>query len=255
VTGLYNDHDRLLGLIADTHGLLDIDELRRGLLEAICSAVPADYISLNDVSPDPAQTVAIVRPEMSAGAVRAFAELAHENPLVQRYLRTRDGRVYRFSDVVSRRQLHALRIYQEFYRPLGVEHQLAFTLPSSSGRILAIALCRCERDFSDDERDLLERARPFLIQAYRNALAHERARAGADADPTVILTRLRAAGLTAREAQVLRLSALGRSNRDAGAMLGISERTVAKHLQRCFAKLGARNRSEAAGFVWTLVDG
>ena len=26
------------------------------------------------------------------------------------------------------------------------------------------------------------------------------------------------------------------------------------HLQRCFAKLGARNRSEAAGVVWTLAE-
>jgi DNA-binding CsgD family transcriptional regulator len=248
------DRDRLLELIADTHGLLDIEELRAGMLDAVVRAVPADYASLNDVSPDPERTVAIVAPELSPEAIRAFAELAHENPLVQRYQSTRDGRAYRFSDVVTPDDLHGRRIYREFYGPLGLEHQIAFTLPSRAERILAIALTRRETDFSDDERDLLNLARPFLIQSYQNAIAHGQALAAADADPARVIGDLRDLGLSLREAEVVRLVALGRSNRDVGATLGITERTVAKHLQHCFTKLGAANRSEAAGIVWTLAS-
>lgn len=244
--------ERLLGLIADTQGLLEIGELRLGMLDAVNRAVPSDYVSLNDVGPDPATTVALARPQVGANKLRVFAELAHENPLVRRYTETRDGRAYRFSDVVTRRELHRLRIYRDFYAPLGVEHQMAFTLPSQTDRILAVALSRRKRDFSDQERDLINRARPFLIQAYQNALAHQLARAGSSSDSTILLERLRATGLTAREAQVVRLIALGSSNRDVGSMLGITDRTVAKHLERCFGKLGARNRSEASARGWAI---
>jgi DNA-binding NarL/FixJ family response regulator len=53
-------------------------------------------------------------------------------------------------------------------------------------------------------------------------------------------------GLTAREQEVLRLVACGRSNRDIAAELVISEHTVARHLQNIFAKLGVSSRVEVA---------
>lgn len=79
---------------------------------------------------------------------------------------------------MSADELHALELYTEVYRPMGVEYQIAFTLPSVPGRILGIALSRGDRDFSDDERDLLDRSRSFLIQAYRNAARYTEALAG-----------------------------------------------------------------------------
>jgi DNA-binding CsgD family transcriptional regulator len=57
-------------------------------------------------------------------------------------------------------------------------------------------------------------------------------------------------GLTAREAQVLRLVATSRSNRAIAAELGISEHTVARHLQNIFAKLDVSSRSAAAAFAF-----
>jgi DNA-binding CsgD family transcriptional regulator len=57
-------------------------------------------------------------------------------------------------------------------------------------------------------------------------------------------------GLTAREAQVLRLVAAGKSNRDIAAELVISEHTVARHLQNMFVKLGVSSRSAATAFAF-----
>jgi len=57
-------------------------------------------------------------------------------------------------------------------------------------------------------------------------------------------------GLTPREAEVLRLVAAGKSNRDIAAELVISEHTVARHLQNMFVKLEVSSRSAATAFAF-----
>ncbi|HET7928391.1 MAG TPA: LuxR C-terminal-related transcriptional regulator [Actinomycetota bacterium] len=57
-------------------------------------------------------------------------------------------------------------------------------------------------------------------------------------------------GLTAREAEVLRLVASGKTNRDIAVELVISEHTVARHLQNMFAKLGVTSRSAATAYAY-----
>jgi DNA-binding NarL/FixJ family response regulator len=52
-------------------------------------------------------------------------------------------------------------------------------------------------------------------------------------------------GLTAREAEVLMWIARGKTNKDIGEILGSSPRTVNKHLEHIFEKLGVSTRSAA----------
>ncbi len=53
-------------------------------------------------------------------------------------------------------------------------------------------------------------------------------------------------GLTQRESEVLLWIARGKSNRDIGEILGLSPRTVNKHLEQVYTKLGVENRASAA---------
>lgn len=55
-----------------------------------------------------------------------------------------------------------------------------------------------------------------------------------------------ALGLTAREAEVLLWIAQGKSNRDVAVILDCSPRTVNKHLEQIYGKLGVDNRTAAA---------
>lgn len=57
-------------------------------------------------------------------------------------------------------------------------------------------------------------------------------------------------GLTPREAEVLRLVAVGKSNRAIADDLVISEHTVARHVQNIFTKLGVASRTAAAAFAF-----
>jgi DNA-binding CsgD family transcriptional regulator len=254
------DDKAVLDLVGELSGVLDLHEFGSALLEALRRAVPADWVSVNDLGTDPDTAFVLIDPPFPADAHDAFARLAHENPLIGRFVRTLDGRAYRFSDVVTRAELHALRLYREFYGPIGLEHQVAFTLPHEHPRVLGVALSRRDRDFGDDEVALLDRARPFLIQAYRNAIAYSNARADlrrardAQLPPAGgrLGERMAARRMTDREVEVLRWAAAGRSDGDIAAGLGISTRTVQKHLERSFRKLAVRTRADAARLVWTL---
>ncbi|BEL06922.1 response regulator transcription factor [Actinoplanes sichuanensis] len=56
-------------------------------------------------------------------------------------------------------------------------------------------------------------------------------------------------GLTQREAEVLGQIAAGRTNAEIAAALFVAEATVKTHINNAFAKIGARNRTEAAGYA------
>jgi DNA-binding CsgD family transcriptional regulator len=122
------------------------------------------------------------------------------------------------------------------------------------------------------------------LYAYGRTLRH-RARRGDDERATAMLTeaaglaermgmpmlvaRARALGastdgertppddLSWREVDILRLVALGRSNREIGLELSISGHTVANHVRSILRKTGAANRTEAAGYAYrhSLVRG
>jgi DNA-binding CsgD family transcriptional regulator len=244
--------DTLLALIGDLVGVLDLAEFRWALLRALQHALPVDWISLNDIGENPDEVVVLSDPSPPADLLAHFAAYAHENPLVVHYVRTRDGRPIRFSDLLTPVALHRLELYRRVYRPLGIEHQMAFTLPNGPNRILGVALSRRTSDFTDGERHLIERARPFFIQAYRNAVAHTELMDQLERPhPTIPdALPLRSRGLTERESEVLCLLATGAAESQIAERLGISVRTVEKHLQNSYRRLGVNTRAQAAAIAW-----
>ncbi|HEY1833609.1 MAG TPA: helix-turn-helix domain-containing protein [Solirubrobacteraceae bacterium] len=217
-------------------------------MRALREAVPAEWGALNEVPADLPRTISLTDPPVPAEIHTAFARFAHQNPIASYFLRTREGRATRMSDLITRSELHELDVYRHVYRRLNVEYQIAFTLPSGADRILGVSLSRGRRDFTAHERDLLNVARPYLIQMYRNALTHSRliAESGAGLQPS----KLETLGLTRRQAEVLALIATGNSASQAAAALGIATRTVHKHLEACYRTLKVGNRSEASRAAW-----
>jgi DNA-binding CsgD family transcriptional regulator len=336
------DTNLLLELVGEAYSFADLAQFRSGVLEILERMVPCDSAGYNEVGPD--ETFAVTTAGVDPGLLPVFSALAHQHPLITRYQRTGDGRPYRISDMIDQRTFHRLALYQEFYRRIAVEWQVAFTLPARSPLIVGIVLCREHEDFSAREMRLLALARPHLIQAYRNAelwgaraamLAaleegldtlgrhvvvldqHGRVEFATDgarrllgekdaisltsefrawiaaqrgprpaAEPLVLhgagggvlvrvlpshredrrqvllleggtgelsVAALRGFGLTARQAEALRHLALGHSPSQTAAQMGIARRTVDKHLQNVYSKLGATTRSQAAATAWAAV--
>jgi DNA-binding NarL/FixJ family response regulator len=59
-----------------------------------------------------------------------------------------------------------------------------------------------------------------------------------------------AAGLTGRELEILRLVATGRTNRTIAEELGLSEKTVARHISNMFNKLNVSSRAAATAYAF-----
>jgi len=72
-------------------------------------------------------------------------------------------------------------------------------------------------------------------------------------DAAVIEAVALACKLTAREAEVLYWVVKGKTNRDIGDILGTSPRTITKHLEHVFEKLGVETRTAAAALALSRV--
>jgi DNA-binding CsgD family transcriptional regulator len=162
-----------------------------------------------------------------------------EHPVLSYVQATGDGSACRVSDVVSDRTFRSLGLYREFYRPAEVDYQLAFLVPYAGGGEIAVALNRKGRDFSAEERDVLDLLRPHVAQAAAIAALLSQP-VPANFTETGEWPRL-----TLRQQRILRLVADGYADREVGRVLGISTRTVHAHLQRIYRALDVTSRTEA----------
>jgi DNA-binding CsgD family transcriptional regulator len=135
----------------------------------------------------------------------------------------------------------AARYYPRLRAFSGQLHWFLIDLALGAGQ----ALCG-ERDSARACLDLAERA--ARRAGMRPALAEiQQIKRDLDADPGA--GRTLPAGLSRREAEVLRLVAAGMYNREIARALHLSENTVAKHLTSIFNKTGSENRAAAATFA------
>ncbi len=166
------DIRRLLATLRDLYASTDLEAFPEGICHILPRVVPGDLTAYNEVHPRLGRAVFRMEPFVSevAAARRAFEQHLHEHPI----LRFRDGgdkSACRISDFLTQRQFHQLGLYQEFYRPLGIEYQIAISLPAPRARVFGFTINRARPDFSDRERLLLNLLWPHVVQARQNAEA------------------------------------------------------------------------------------
>lgn len=184
-----------------------------------------------------------------AGAIGAddracFDRHFREHPLVRYHADLHGPGAHRISDSVPFSHFRHSPLYSDYYRRIGIDHAIAVPIHVDDGLLISFVLNRQRRDFSDRDRDLLDLVSKPLSRLYLQARALDEARAllaarGLD------LQRLDALGVTARETDVLHWLAAGKTDREIAALLGCSHRTVHKHLQRIYVKLGVETRTAA----------
>jgi DNA-binding CsgD family transcriptional regulator len=165
------DLRRLLDAVRTLYASADLTAFRARVLSTVPQVVRSDVTGYNEVDPEQGQVTGRIEPVVGdVGTVlRDFARHMHEHPVLGHVRRTGDGSARKISDFLTARQFRRRGLYREFYRPLGIEHQIAISLPISPALVIGIALNRRGRDFSERDRLLLDLLRPHVVQAYANA--------------------------------------------------------------------------------------
>jgi len=130
--------------------------------------------------------------------------------------------------------LEALRSAAAIWRELEAPYEAART------RVLMARACRLSGDADASALELEAARRTFEQLGAAPELAYIDELSGAR--PT--------AGLSAREVEVLRLVAAGKTNKAIAGELSISEKTVARHVSNIFDKLGLASRAAATAYAY-----
>jgi DNA-binding CsgD family transcriptional regulator len=235
MTGKRLCHRDLLALIDVAQALGDVSdsaEFDAAILPLLGRLVAADITSFNVID---LATRTALRPTVepfdaySEWGAEILGAYAHQNPLI----RAHRPDAVRFSDYITRRELHRLEIYDLLYGPCAVEYQMAFTVPAPSARVVGFAFNRGRRDFSERDRSVLNLVRGFVEQAHARVHAPPR------------LMSAQALGLTPRQGEILKHLAAGTASAQIALALQISERTVHKHLEHIYERLDVTNRTTA----------
>jgi DNA-binding NarL/FixJ family response regulator len=174
-----------------------------------------------------------------AGAAAAVGDLgildrARPAPLLGAMLARLDGEL-RLAQGDARSALARLRDAESIWRELDAPYDAART---------RVGLGNALRALGDHDSAALEFDAAIAV--------FQELGADPDLQRTVALAGGRAAtpgGLSAREAEVVRLVARGQTNRQIATVLGISERTVDRHVSNIFAKLDVSSRAAATAFA------
>ena len=215
-----------------------IDGFGRGGVAALRRMVPSDLTTLSicDLESGHRRVVSDVPDALSQREIDAFDRHFDEHPLLREHSRNPRAQTRQISDLVPMQDFRCTALFDEYYRPIGIDHVMALPLHVDRSILVSFVFNRCRRPFAPRECARLEAIRPHLCNLYRLTHAIESTRPSQWAPPPK---------LTAREQEVLRWLAAGKTDRDIADILAISPRTVHKHLQRIYEKLGVETRTAA----------
>jgi DNA-binding CsgD family transcriptional regulator len=147
-------------------------------------------------------------------------------------------RPLRLSDVLTVQEQRKRKLWWYIERHLGEDGVWVWLPAPEEGVLRRIAFGGKKRGgISDRNVRILELLMPHLVQLYRRAAARRAA-------------PVESSGLTPRELEVMSLVDAGKTNEEIARILWLSPRTVSKHLENVFEKLGVTNRTAAAARVF-----
>ncbi len=233
------DLRRVLDVVASCEGIDGPGErpqaLLSGLLTAVGGAVSCDVLFWQAFERRPFREIDLVAMDgcdPRRAPLEGWVEHLDEHPVMS----GRHGPVVAVSDVLGRREFERTWMYQNAFRPAGVRHEIGLELSHPADGMSVLVLSRWSgRDFDDDAHLSLALLRPHVDAALRRVT---------QPPPR----------LTLRQLDVLRLVRDGLTDAQVARRTGVTEATVGKHLERVFARTGARNRVQAVALCSGLLD-
>jgi DNA-binding CsgD family transcriptional regulator len=173
------DLEASLSYLRELYAQRDPETFKRHILTTIGSVVPSESV----IYVDPSVSVTVDDPAGGASSwesVPAFSSpdlteiveihgsYIDENPLINHYRRTLDGRAVKITDFLTRSEFRGLGLYNDVFRRVGLDQWMTIVLPHGPLAATAVSLGRSAKDFSERDRLALNLLRPHLMQAYDN---------------------------------------------------------------------------------------
>lgn len=208
--------------------------------------VPGEFVACGELDPDSKELSMVFdsdHPDFGK-AMETFGSLMHKYPMYAWDPSVKGGRPFCRHDFFGQTEFRNLDIYQEVYRPLGIDNHCAVHVPTCNGKIMFFGIERAAGpDYSPEELDVLQAAQKQLGAAH--LLAWSQAETLEEPLDVGLLVSF---GLTPREAETLYWMDQGKSNSEIGMLLKIRLYTVKDHIRAVFNKIGVDNR--LAAIVW-----
>ena len=203
-------------------------EFRTIVLRDSAALLHADRSSATVIRHDGTTAENIAWPRQPPVAMERVWEQRHEEHPSLAGMRRAPLVCHRLSEQLSLLELRRLPIYSTFMKPMGSRDQLTIALQSDERRLTAVTLVRVGSTFTDNDRLLLQQLAAPIRHLYTAMRARHSARL-----------------LTEQQKRLLTLVADGHTDAAIARRLGVSQRTVEKHLESVRARLNATSRPAA----------
>ena len=242
-----NDYAQALNLLSGLEpNCDDLGAFAHAAVQALGDFVAAELVTLSvcDLLTGHREVVGLPGIRLGAEDNACFDRHFFEHPLVRHHGFAGGRRTHRLSDAQSRADFHKSALYADYYRRIGIDQAVAVPLFVDGRTLVSIVLNRRAVDFSERDCERLELLRPHLAFLYRHACGvHLR---GAPASPLLPAAPAPVPPeLTPREREVLHWLSTGKTDGEIAALLSLSPRTVQKHLEHIYVKLGVETRTAA----------
>ncbi|MDW5442305.1 helix-turn-helix transcriptional regulator [Polaromonas sp. SM01] len=202
-------------------------------------------LSVCDLFTGHRQVVGLPGVRLGADEIACFDRHFFEHPLVLHHGMDGGEQTRRLSDLVSRHDFQRSALYGDYYQRIGLEYAIAVPLQRNPRTLVSVVLNRRGLDFNERDRERLELLRPHLAFLYSHACHGAAVVSHDSASPPTWLNELNPPALTLREGEVMHWLACGKTDTEIAALLSISPRTVQKHLEHMYVKLGVETRTAA----------
>ncbi len=242
-------HSDLKACLDAVHAVGEDSKSLDGFLHAGVERLPRliasdlTHVSVCDLDSGKRDVVSDVPGAIPRRDLETFNRYFKVNPLVREHGRNPRARTARISDLVPESDFRRSPLYDEYYRAVGIEYVMALPVHVEGKELVSFVFNRQDRDFTERDHACAEAIRPLLGDLYRMVRALDGARA-AWGVPSAS-AHGSCCPLTGREREVLQWVGSGKTDKDVGEILRISPRTVHKHLQRIYEKLGVETRTAA----------
>jgi DNA-binding CsgD family transcriptional regulator len=169
------DAEQLLRFIAEAENIGGDQPFTPDLLAELGRLVRADWVSYSELDRVRRRNLLLVEwPDHEADDVELDDEVVWRMVLEEhpQCLQQREGNfsAMKLSDFLTQRELHRTWLYDNWFRPLGIEHQLEVAIPSPWWHTKTFLLDRAGgRDFTERDRLVLNLLQPHLTRLWHAA--------------------------------------------------------------------------------------